>query len=88
MGDSAVSAVSGADIAQDHEGRGAMLPTLADVRAMRFLAHRVQVEVTHQLLEPYVVGATGCSHFEPRRLPLRERIRAVTTHDLIESIWH
>src|ERR1700694_653849 len=88
VGDGAVGAVSGADVAEDHEGRGAVLPTLADVRAMRFLAYGMQVELTHQVLEPHVVGASGCSHLEPRRFPLRERFRAVSPHDLIESIWH
>src|ERR1700674_4218388 len=88
VGDGAVGAVSGADVTEDHKGRGAVLPTLADVRAVRFLAYGMQVELTHQVLEPHVVGASGCSHLEPRRFPLRERFRAVSPHDLIESIWH
>ena len=46
--DRAVGAVSRADVAENHERRGAVLPALADVGAVRLLADRVQVEVAHQ----------------------------------------
>jgi len=47
MGHGAVGAVSRADIAQNHERRGPVLPALADVGAMGFLAHRVEIEIPH-----------------------------------------
>ena len=42
--DVAVAARARARVAEDHERRGAMMPALADVRAVRFLADRVQAE--------------------------------------------
>src|SRR5207244_3152911 len=51
VGDRAIRTVPGADVAQDHEGGGAVLPALADVGAMRLLAHRVELEIPHQVLE-------------------------------------
>jgi len=88
VGDCAIGAIAGADIAQDHECGGAMLPAFADVGAVRFLAHGMQVELTHQVLEPHIVGAAWRLHLEPRGFSLGERLGAVTPHDLIESIWH
>jgi hypothetical protein len=35
MRDRAISAIPRTDVAKDHERRGAMLPALTDVRAMR-----------------------------------------------------
>ena len=43
--DRAVGAVTRADVAQDHEGGGAVLPALADVGAMGLFAHGMQLEV-------------------------------------------
>jgi hypothetical protein len=88
VGDGAVGAVPGADIAENHEGRGAVLPALADVRAMRFLAHRVEVQVAHELLEAQVVRASGRLHLEPGRLPLRKRLGPMPAHDLVEGFAH
>ena len=44
LGHGAETAAPRADIAQQHEGRGAVVPALADVGAVRRLANRVQVE--------------------------------------------
>src|ERR1700686_2801159 len=88
VGDCAVGAVAGADVAEDHERGCAMFPALADVGAVRFLAHGMQVELTHQVLEPHIVGAARRPYLEPRRFSPGERLGAVTPHDLIESIWH
>jgi hypothetical protein len=88
MRDGAVGAIAGADIAQDHESRSAVLPTLADVGAMRLFADGMQVELTHQVLEPHIVGSTGRLDLEPRGFSLGERLGAVTPHDLIERFWH
>ena len=68
MSHRAVSAVSRADIAEDHERRRRVLPALADVRAMCLLAHGVQVPLPHQALQSDVVRASGRAHLEPRRL--------------------
>ena len=46
----AEAAAAGADVAEDHEGRGAALPALADVRAVRLLADRVEVLRADRLL--------------------------------------
>ena len=86
VGDGAIGAVPGADVAQDHESGGAVLPTFADVGAVRLLADGMQVELTHQVLEPHVVGTTGRLDLEPRRLALGQRLGAVTAHDLIEIL--
>ena len=59
VGDGAVGAVPRADVAEDHERRGAVLPALADVGAVRFLADGVEVELAHQVLEAQVVGPAG-----------------------------
>src|SRR4051812_18173396 len=84
----AVGAVAGADVAEDHEGGGAVFPTFADVGAVGFLAHRMEVQLAHQVLEPHIVGAARRFHLQPRRFPLWQRLGAVTPHDLIESVWH
>ena len=84
----AVRAVPSADIAEDHEGRGAMLPALAGVRTMGFLADSVQVERPHQLLEPQVVGPARRSDFQPARLPLGKGLDAMAPHYLIERVAH
>jgi hypothetical protein len=88
MGHGAVGAVPSTDVAQDHEGRGAVLPALADVRAVRFLADRVEVEVAHELLEAQVVRASGRLHLEPGGLPLRKRLGPMPAHDLVEGFAH
>ena len=61
----AVGAGACADVAQDHEGRGPVIPALADVRASRFLAHGVQVEVAHDRLESQVARRPGRPDFQP-----------------------
>ena len=62
-----------ADIAQDHH-RGVLLgPAFTDVRAGRFFANRIEVEVAHQLarfLEPL---ARGCLYADPVGLALAGR---------------
>ena len=65
-----------------------MLPAFADVRAMRFLAHGMQVELPHHVLEAHVVVATGGLHLQPLRLPLWQRIAAVAAHDLVQRVGH
>src|SRR5215212_4927969 len=62
----AEAAGAGADVAQDHEGRGAVVPALADVRAARLLADGVEVEAAHGL--SYI--AVALSHGRPGFKPL------------------
>ena len=66
--DRAVLAGAGADVAQDHEGGGAVLPALADVGTAGLLADRVQRLAAHHALQPQVVRPPGGPHLEPRRL--------------------
>jgi hypothetical protein len=65
-----------------------MLPTLPDVGAVGFLAHRMQIQLTHQVLEPYIVSTTRGSNLEPRWLAFREGSNPVSTHDLVKRIRH
>src|SRR5262245_19326060 len=63
----AVRAGARADVAEDHEGRGAVVPALADVRALRFFADRVEIQLAHQALEPQVARRAGGAHLQPVR---------------------
>ena len=63
VGDRAVRAGARADVAENHERGGAVVPAFADVRAARFLADRVQVQLAHQRLEAQVVGRPGARTF-------------------------
>src|SRR5579863_9719584 len=77
MSHGAIRAIAGADVAQDHERRGAMLPALADVGTMGLLTNSVKVQVPHQALEPGIVGPAWRFDLEPARLS-----------DLIERFNH
>ena len=72
--DVAEAAAAGARVAEDHERRRAALPALADVRARRLLADRVEVLGLDQPLELAVLRAAGRRHLEPRRLARAERL--------------
>src|SRR5687768_1646958 len=86
--DRAIAAVPRTHVAEDHERRGAVLPTFADVGAMRLFAHRVEVQLAHQVPEPRVIRTAWSFHLEPRGLPLGERLGLVAPHDLVESLAH
>src|SRR6185312_16847561 len=60
----------GAQIAQDHERGGAVVPALADVRASCRLAHRVQIEVAGQAAQAVEILASG----DPDAQPLGPRL--------------
>ena len=64
----AVCARSRADVAEDHEGSGPVVPALADVGTARILADRVELEVLHDALEPEVVLRPGGAYLQPCRL--------------------
>jgi hypothetical protein len=86
--DRAVGAVSGADVAEDHEGRGAVLPALADIRAVRFFADRMEVQIAHQVLQADVVLSTRRLHFEPGRLSVGKGFDPVSPTDLVKRFAH
>ena len=61
-----------------------MLPALADVRAVRLLADRVEIEVAHEVAEAGIVRAAGRPDLEPGRLPVGEGVGAVEALDLVK----
>ena len=83
MCDCAVGTISRANVAKDHESGGAMLPAFADVGAVRLLANRVEVELTHHVLEPQVVRSARSLNLEPRWLALGKGLDAMPTHYLV-----
>ena len=67
-GHGAEAAAAGADVAQDHERRRAVLaPALVDVGAVRLLAHRMQIQLFHQGADPVIRSGS----LEPDPQPLR-----------------
>jgi hypothetical protein len=88
MGDRTIGAISGANVAEDHERGSTVLPALADIGAVGLLANGVEVQLAHHLLEAEIIRSTGGFDLEPRRFPLWEGVGAVSTHYLIESLWH
>src|SRR5206468_12612024 len=98
--DRAIAAVPRAGVTEDHEGGRGVFPALADVRTVCFLAHRVQIPLAHEALEPDVARAPGRAHLEPCRLgrghgPRRlEEGKRKSHGDLsffpagLRSLWH
>src|SRR4029450_1731967 len=84
----AVATIPGAYVAENHECRSAVFPAFTDVRTTRFLAHRVEVELSHEVPQPRVVRATTRLDLEPAWLPLRERLGRMAAHDLVKSFGH
>jgi hypothetical protein len=95
LGHGAESAAAGAQVAQHHEGRGLVVPALADVGAVRGLADGMQVEIAGQLLEVVIIVAHRRARLQPVGLGDRlargkvdldevrlERVRACC-HDLL-----
>src|SRR4051812_26860720 len=82
--DVAEPAAPGARVAEDHEGRGAALPALADVRARRLLADGVEVLVADEFGQLAVARAAGRRDLEPARLalPQRAHVRAEDGQDV------
>ena len=86
--DVAEGAGAGAGIAQDHHRRVLLRPALADVRAGRLLAHRVQALVPHQL-RGVVIGLGGRRlDADPGRLALDACVRSSrVTWPWLRSEW-
>jgi len=72
FGDGAESAPAGAEVAEQHEGGGFVMPALADIRALGAFADRVQAEGACEALERVVVLADGSAGLEPFRLGSRD----------------
>ena len=68
--DVAVAARPRAGVAENHERRRAVVPALADVRAVGFLADRVQAERAHQPLEAVIVLRARRADLQPLGLGL------------------
>src|SRR5262249_22079750 len=68
LGHSAEAAATGAEIPQQHERRGVMVPALADVGAVRGFANRVQVKLARQRLKIVIVLADRRARLQPTRL--------------------
>ena len=71
LGDGAESAAAGAEVAEHHEGGGFVMPALADVGALRALAHSVEAEGAGETLELMEVFADGRAGLQPLRLGSR-----------------
>src|SRR2546430_8986660 len=69
----AEAAAARAGVAEDHEGGGAAVPALADVRAGRLLADGVELVAVDQALELHEARAARRADLEPRRLALAVR---------------
>ncbi len=70
VGHIAERAAPGADIAHDHEGRGAVAEALAEVRAHGLLADRAELALAQDLLDPTDAGAGWWPGANPVRLAL------------------
>jgi hypothetical protein len=67
----AEAATAGADVPQDHEGGGLLVPALADIGAAGALAYRVQMLLAHELFEFDIIVAVRQLHFKPGIMALR-----------------
>ena len=70
-GDVAETAAARADVAEDHERRGAGAPAFAHVGTFCGLADGVEVLVVYEFREPSVTLAAGHFHFQPGRFSHR-----------------
>src|SRR4029079_9344595 len=55
----------GAHVSQDHEGGGAAVPAVADVRAVGLLADGVEVQTPHEIPQPLVALAHRGARLDP-----------------------
>lgn len=68
---------AGADLAHDHHGGMALGPALPNIGAGRFLTHRHELVVAHQLARLMIDRMTGRLHTDPVRLARNRIIRAM-----------
>src|SRR5689334_11931618 len=77
LGNRAEAAGARADIPQKHERGRTVVPALADVRALRGLANRVQTQPASQLLKIVEVVPDRGLGAQPFRLGLADRQRQI-----------
>ena len=65
--DRAEGAAARADLAEDHERGRAGAPALEDIRTARFLAHRVERQIVHQLRDRKLRQIAGHADLQPCR---------------------
>src|SRR5687768_432646 len=65
--DRAIGAGARADIPENHERGGAVMPALADVGTVRVLANGVQLEPTHDLAQAQIILGTRGADLQPVR---------------------
>ena len=70
MGNRAISAVTGAYVSQDQEGRSPVVPTLTNVGAVGLLADSVKPQVLHQTSNLGIILPAGSFDLEPVRLAM------------------
>jgi len=87
--DIAEAAPARAGVPEDHERRGPALPALADVRARRLLADRVQVLGLDQAVQLAVARAAGRGDLEPWRFAglVRLHLGAENAQDIRDPPW-
>src|SRR6202043_1732292 len=68
LGHGTKTAAARADITQQHEGGGAMIPALADIRTLGRFANCMQSQTASQFLEIVKVVADGSFGAQPIRL--------------------
>src|SRR4051794_20368687 len=70
LADRAEAAMPSADVAAQHEGRRAIGPALKNIRALRFLTDRVQIQTFDQLEQMILVRRIAQLDAQPIRLRL------------------
>src|SRR4029078_13157948 len=88
VSDGALGAVPRTDVAEDHEGGGAVLPALTHVWAVSLLTDSVKGELPHEVLQVDIILPAWRAHLEPRRLSIRQRSHAVASADLVKRVAH
>ena len=86
--DSAIGAVSGADIAKNHERGGPMVPAFADVRAARLFTDRVESKLPHHPLDAEIVLTPRRLHLQPGWLSFGQRLGTMAAEDLVQVLFH
>ena len=79
---SAKAAAPGANIAQQHESRGAVVPALTNVGTLGRFANRMQSQSTGELLELMEVLTDRSTRLQPCRLWLRHYGTELNLHQL------
>jgi hypothetical protein len=64
-----------ADVAAEHEGGGAVRPTLEDIRAARFLTDRVQIQPLDQIEHMILIRRVADANLQPVGLAPRRSSR-------------